>query len=200
MIKLDKSFLPGIRKKLESDNKMVFLIIPVCLIVIYLDFTFLMKLQLSGIKNLEPKIIKLKKDLDALQKDLFRMQDLKNKQIEKKDKALSVAKKIISEEYIASLLQDMSDLANKNGVSILQMKPAKEPQSPKVKEAPASVKFTSLLITLDLLCDYHHLGNFINDLENLQTFIAVQNIKITSQPTDFLRQKVTLVLRTYVRK
>lgn len=200
MAKLDKSLLLKIQQKLESDNKMIFLVILASIIVIYLDFIFLTRLQLSGIKNLEPEIVKLKKDLGALGKDLLRIQGLKDKQIEKKDKALLEAKKIISEEYTASLLQDVSDLANKNEIRIIQMKLAKESQSPKQENPSAAIKFASLLITLDLLCDYHRLGEFINDLENAQIFIAVQNIKIASQPNDFLRQKVNLVLRTYVRK
>lgn len=200
MIKLDKNLLLTIRKKLESDKKMTLLIIPVCLILLYLDFTFVMKPQLSGIKTLTPKIIKLKKDLSGIEKDLLRMQDLKNKQIEGKLKQFSGAPKIISEEYIALLLQEVSDLANKNAVRIVQMKPEKAAQSQKQEKVSPPAKITPLLINLELLCDYHHLGGFLNDLENAQSFIAVQNIKITSQAADFFRQKVNLVLRTYVKK
>lgn len=200
MIQFNKSFMLKIGRALGTGNKMFFLAIAVCLIAPYLDFAFLMKLQLSGVKNLELKITRLKKDLSALEKDLLRMQELKNKQLEKKDKWLLGAKKIISEEYKASLLQDVSNLANKNGVRIMQMKPEKAPPSQKQERVSSPEKFTPLLITLDLFCDYHQMGAFINDLENAQILIAVQNIKIASQPKDFLRQKVSLVLRTYVKK
>lgn len=177
--------------KLESGNKTIFLIILASFMVIYLDFALLMKLQLTGIKTLGPNISKLKKDLAALERDLTSIQDLKNKQIEGKENAPPGAKKIISDEYTASLLQEVSTLANNNEVRIVQMKPAKEPQG---------AKFTPLSITLDLVCDYHRLGKFINDLENAEIFIAVQNIKIAPQPADILKQKVNLVLMTYVKK
>jgi len=182
--------------KLALDNKKIFLIIFIFLIVIYLDFTFVIKIQLGDLRTQEPKIIKLKKDLDALQSGLAKMQDLKNKQRQTSQKLLSKAKKIISGEQIPGVLQDISSTANKNNVNIVQIKPIKESKA----LASQTGKFSTLLIALDLFCDYHSLGKFINDLENAPIFMAVENMKITSQPADYLRQKVNLVLRTYVSK
>lgn len=202
MINLLKKFgMLEMTGKIKLDNKKIFLIIVICLVIVYFDFQFLIKLQLKALKGLRPKIVRLKEDLDTLNKDLVKMQDLKNRQIGANQKVASDVKRIISEGEIASLLQDVSDMANKNEIKILQMKPARE--SPGLKQAIAVAgieKFTPLLITLDLFCDYHHLGKFLNDLENAKDFIAVQNIKITSQQTDYLKQKASLVLKAYVRK
>lgn len=178
--------------KLALDNKKIFLIIFVFLIIIYLDFTFLIKKQFESLKTQGTKIAKLKKDLDTLAK----MQDLKNKQRQTNQKLFSKAKKLISEGEVPAILQDVSSIANKNNVNIMQIKPIKESKA----LAPPTGKFSTLLITLDLFCDYHSLGKFINELENAQTFMAVQSMKITTQATDYLKQKVNLVLRTYVSK
>ena len=184
--------------KLELDNKKIYLIILVFIILIFLDFTFVIRRQLQNIKNIQPKIIKLKKDLDALNKDLAKIQELKNKQVGANQKPAPKVKKIIPDPQTVSLLQNISEVANRDGVQIMQIKSSKETQS-KQEKLPVD-KFTPLVITLDLVSDYHHFGRFINDLENSQTFIAVESFKINSQQPDYIKQKISLVLKTYVTK
>ena len=183
-----------------NDKKTILIIVSSLIIIIYLDFTFLINKQLGSIKNLGPKIGRLKKDLDTLEKDLFKIQDIQNKQVQTKQKIIRKVKKIITDEEKAVCLQDISDLANKNDVKIIQIKFSSESESQKEAKVSSTENFTPLLITLDLSCDYHRMGAFINDLENAQIFIAVQNMKITSQPEDYLKQEVILALKTYVKK
>jgi len=185
--------------KLKLDNKKIFAIILASLVLIYLDFTFLINLQLKAIRKVTPKITKIKADLDALTKNVGGIDDFKNSQIEVRQKLLAKTKKTISEGEIAWILQDVSELANKNNVKITQMKPVKEPEA-KQGKAPLKPKLSPLLITIDLSCGYHDLGRFINSLENAQTFFAVQGVKITPGQNDYLKQKVNLVLKAYVKK
>jgi Tfp pilus assembly protein PilO len=185
--------------KIALDNKKVFLIILACLIVAYLDTVFFMKMQLNTIKRINPQIIKLRKDLSTAQKELADIQNLRKTQAETKQKLLSKTKKIISGEEVAMLLEAISELANKDGVKINQMKPSREPQVKQEKDSK-EIKFAPLLIKIDLSCNYHHFGKFINDLENGQIFVALQDMKIVSQQADYLKQDVNLVLMTYVKK
>ena len=87
-------------KGLKLDNKKIFIIAFVGVLILYIDFAFIMKLQLQGIRTLTPKIIKLKKDFDNLAKDLSWMHDLGLEA--SKDKAQigapNKAKEIISED------------------------------------------------------------------------------------------------------
>ncbi len=185
--------------KIKLDNRKILLLIIASVVLIYLDFTFIAKLQLNSLKNSKPKITKLRRDLDILNKDLRRMQDLKNKQAEMSKTILAKAKKLISEEQVSALLRDISDIANKNSVKIEQIKPSKESQVKSDKNAPLA-KFTLLSINLELSCDYHHLGKFINDLENADTYMAVQRLNITPKQSNYINQKATLELRVYVKK
>ncbi len=185
--------------KLELDNKKIYLIISVFVILIYIDFTFVIGRQLQNIKNIQPKITKLRQDLNTLNKDLAKIQELKNKQVGTNQKSTPKVKKIISDAEILSLLQNISQIANKDGVQIMQIKSSKEVQVKQDKPI-ALDKFTPIFITLDLLTDYHHFGKFVNDLENSQTFIAVQSFKINSQQSNYIKQKISLVLKTYVTK
>jgi len=198
---LNNPLIQKILAKLKlNDKKTILIIVSSLIIIIYLDLTFLINKQLGSIKNLGPKIGKLKKDLDTLEKDLFRIQDIQNKQAQTKQKIISKVKKIITNEEKTACLQDISDLANKNKVKIIQIKFSSESESQKEVKVSSMENLTPLLITLDLSCDYHQMGAFINDLENAQIFIAVQNMKITSQTEDFLKQEVILALKTYVKK
>lgn len=183
------------------DSKKIILIIITCLIITYLDFNFFMAFQLKMLKNLNPRIIKVKADLSQLDKESANMQDLKSKQVSPGAAPSSEIKKVISEEDTPSLLKAISDAANINDVRITQMKPLKAAEGKDAKAPADTGKLTPLLITLDLTGAYHHLGRFINDLENVEIFIAVENLKITPQGSaDYLKQKAGLVLKTYVKK
>ncbi len=185
--------------ELKLDNKKIFLIAFVGLLILYVDFAFIMKLQLQGIITLTPKIIKLKKDVDNLAKDLSLMQDLERKA--SKDKAQIGAlkpKEIISENKILLLLQEVSELANKNRVKIMQINTSKDTKAQ--EEVIAGERLLPIIITLDLTCGYHSLGSFINALENARQYIDVQDMKIIRDPRDYLLQNVDLVLRTYVKQ
>jgi len=185
--------------KLKLDDKKLFAVILFCLIIIYLDFAFLIQMQFRAVKDLNPKIKKLKIDLSELSGKLNTAQDLKNIQTDIRHKFFSKAKKIPSEDEITSLLESVSDLANKRNIRITQMRPYKESQG-KQEKALAAQKFTAYYINLDLSCGYHSLGQFLNDLENAQILFAVQDLKIVSGDTDYLKQNVNLLLRTYVKR
>jgi len=185
---------------LELDNKKIFLILLICIIFLYLDFSFIFKSQLQALKTTEPKIAALKRNLGNFKKDMLKMDELKKKQIEPAQKSAEKLKKIISSEQLPFLLQDLSDIANKNDVKIEQIKPSKDSQISKQDKIAGIDKLQPVLITLDLAGDYHHFGKFINDIEGAQAFIAVQGMKISSPKDEYFRQKVSLVLRTYVKK
>ena len=183
---------------LDLNKKKIFLIIAVSLVVIYIDFTFLIKLQFKGAKAMGVKIVRLKKEIDTLHKDLSTMHDLERKQTQTKQESTLKAKKIILEEQIPALLQDISSIANKHDVKIMQIKPSKES---KTKDEKGSVieKLTPLLIRLDLMCGYHNLGSFLNDLDNSEQVMSIQEMKIMPNPGDCFQQKVNLVLKTHVK-
>jgi Tfp pilus assembly protein PilO len=198
--------MKNILNKLELDNKKILLIILGFLIIVYLDFSFLLNFQLNRIKTSEPKIIKLKKELETLGKDLAKMKDLRSEQLKGEDKPLFITRKIISKDGVSSVLQDISDIADKNNVKIIKMQPvlAKvapgQKQKDLEKDSKEKDRFNPLFLNLNIICDYHRLGYFINDLENAAVLFAVKDLKITTQPKDPLKQKVDLVLKIYVKK
>ncbi|MCX5706235.1 MAG: type 4a pilus biogenesis protein PilO [Candidatus Omnitrophica bacterium] len=179
-------------ENLQLDNKKIILIVLISAVLLYVDFSYLLKSQLAGLKGKDSQVINLKKELNNFQKDLKNMQDLKAKQALPSSKQLK-AKKIISESQVASLLQDISKLANSNDIRIQQLRPSREAEG-------KAGKSTVLFIAMELLGDYHHLGKFVNELENAEVFMSVQEIKIRAQDSDPLKQRASLLLKTYVNK
>jgi Tfp pilus assembly protein PilO len=197
----NKASLINIQNKLQLDGKKISLIMLfVFMLIIYFDFRFIIKSQLNTLKRLEPKFIKLKADLDTLNKGFAYMRESKNKQTKIQHPLATGFKKLISEDRVHVLFQGISELANKNNVRIILMRPSRESPVPKLEKATVTEKFISLLVALDLICDYQSLVNFVNDLETNDILLVVQNIKIAPQQADILKQKVDLVLKTYVQK
>lgn len=178
--------------KLKFDNKKIILLISVYSIIVYIDFAFFIKLQLHGIKNKGLKITQLKKDMDNFTKDLLTMQ-----QTQREEKSVSKPLKIISEEEMPLLLQNISDIANKYNIKIMQIKPSRDTKEK--EEIIQGKRLSPITINLDLFCGYHSLGSFINDLENTDLFINVHGIKISRSTADYLYQNVNLLLITYVK-
>ena len=184
---------------IQLDKQKKILIVIFFVLIVYVDLAFILKAQTAGINNLKPKIGRLKNDLANLNRDLENMRVAKNKQSLAAQKAVVKSSKIIQEGQVSGLLQEISSLANKFDIKIIQIRPNRDILFGK-PAVPGGDKFTALLINLDLICDYHSLGKFINELENSLVFIGVAELKISMQVPDYMKQRVNLVLKTYVTK
>lgn len=180
-------------------NKQKKIIIAVCLVLIaYVDGSYILKAQRAGINRLNSKIAKLNMDLVNLKTGL------ENMRLAKVNPGLSAQKKatrslrILAQSQVSELLQEISTAANKFDIKIAQLRPSRQAQ--KEKSAPGQDKFIPMLINLDMTCDYHSLGRFIQALENSPVFMGVQELEISTQLPDYMKQKVALVLKTYVTK
>ena len=181
---------------LELDSRKVILIALVCAVIIYVDFTFLIKMQFQATSNITQKIVTLKKDINILNNNLVLMQQSQDKPTTNKK-----VKKMISEGQVPLLFQKISDIANKYNVKIQELKPAKDTKEAKTKGTTPAQKsdFAPTLLTLNVLSGYHELGGFLNELENADEFIAVENLKIIPQEEGF-KHSVNILLKTYVSK
>lgn len=184
--------------KIQLDKQKKILIAIVCAIIIYADANFILKTQIAALNALNPKIVRSKSDLVNLNRDLIKMRASKDRQGEAAQKAVIKTSELLLEGQIAGLLRDISNEANKFDIKISQIRPGREMQA--AKPAVAGDKFTPILINLVLTCDYHNLGKFISELENYQVFLEVQELKISTQIPDYMKQKVILALKTYVAK
>lgn len=182
--------------KLDKQKKILILIFFV--LFVYLDFNYILKAQRAGLSRLGLKIAKLNTDLVNLNQGLENMRLAKSNPAALTQKKAIRSPKILAEGRISEILQEISSAANKFDIRIAQIRPSRQGQ--KEKSAISQDKVTLLLINLDLVSDYHNLGRFIQSLENSPIFMGVQELKISTQLPDYMKQKVTLVVKTYVTK
>jgi len=183
--------------KLVFDKNKLLLIVIVWVATLYIDFNYLLKFQISALKKTGSKISQLKKEIDSFDKELA---DLKNMQALAKAKPSQKLRRLISEEQIPLLLQKISDVAKNNNVVIMQIKPTREQQNNAAAKPSQPQNLAPIFINLDLISDYHSLGNFINGIENLEEFIAVGSFRIAREEKDYFKEKITLILKTYANK
>ena len=182
-------------ENIQLDQQKKILIVIFCVLIAYVDLTYILKAQTSGLKGVDLKIMRLEKDTKDLNRDLEIMRNSKGKDgLISKD--ASGSSRIMAEGQISGLLQEISSTANKFNIKIIQITPKRETS----KSVVPGDKFVPILITLDMVCDYHSLGKFINALENSLIFMGVAELKILNRPSEYLKQGVSLIVRTYVSK
>ena len=178
---------------IQLDNQKKILIVIFCVLIAYVDINYILKSQTNALKNLGPKIERIEKDLANLNRNLENMRLSKNKlnTLDQKDQTKTV--RFVSEHQISGLLRDISNQANKLSIKIFQIRPSRD-----LKSAKPGDKSSPYLINLDLEGDYHNLGKFISWMENYSVFMEVQELKIEAQDQDYMKQKINLIIKTYV--
>ncbi len=185
--------------ELKLDSKKMILIAAACLIILYIDFTLIMKLQFNGIKTASPKIAGLKKDIANLSKDLSKLQALEKGQGKVvSDSKITKSKEVVSEDKVLLVLQEISSIGNDKRVKITRLNTSRDAKAQ--EEVIAGEKLLPVIITLDLSCSYHSFGNFLNAIEDAQYFIEVQDIRVMRDPHDYLLENINLTLMTYAKK
>ncbi|MCX5699898.1 MAG: type 4a pilus biogenesis protein PilO [Candidatus Omnitrophica bacterium] len=183
----------------QLNKQKKILIVIFFVLIAYVDNCYILKAQRAGLSSLGPKIARLNNDLSNLNLGLENMRSSKTKPGAAARKKVSRSSRILRESQISELLQEISTAANKFDIKITQIHPSRQAQ--KEKSTIGQDMLTVILINLDLICDYHNLGRFIQALENSPVFMGVEELEIsTQQQPDYMKQKVTLVLKTYVTK
>ena len=198
------------------DKKTVIVIVAVCAVLLYCDIAFLMKMQFQGLATGGPKIKKLRKDIVTLNSDLAAMRAAQRDAEQQKGGPVQ-AKKLLNAEQIPMLLDKISLQGNSPGIKIMQLESAKpkeeareiNPMAARLKARKAEqsstpppqnagTNFNESLLTLELSCDYHGLGVFLNQVDELPAVFFVQELTIT--PETNVRETAHLVLKVYVNK
>ncbi|MCM8782884.1 MAG: type 4a pilus biogenesis protein PilO [Candidatus Omnitrophica bacterium] len=170
------------------DRKKLIQIISVVVIFLIFDFYFILSSQIRTNRTLSQKINKLKKDLKSFKKEFSLMQEgLKIK--------ITSGPRMIQEQELSWLMEEIYNLAAKNKIEISQLKPQKE-----TKTSLPAIDIIAYLLHLNLNSDYHSLINFIQGIEEHQILMGIEELEIIQNPRDTLRQNINLIIRLYVKK
>lgn len=192
---------------LKANKKQFTLVLAATVVVIGVDMVLFLPRQWKGAQKVSAGVASLQEKADALRDEIASF-EMRQASAEKGlEKTQQKPRRIITEEQLPLLLKEVSELANKNKITIMQIKPlaAKEEAPAKKKtskrgKAKKKQAATSALISFDMFSTYHNLGAFINQLEDAQSLMAIEEISIKRDPTNSRRQTINLVVRAYVKK
>lgn len=182
-------------KLFELDDKKTILVILMSSIIFFLDFIFVIGWQNKRINTIRPQIKQIKADINTINDNFANIEELKKK--------FAIGKKeIISGGQLSILMEEISNIANKNNALIMRIQPSADQKGKKETKNKTVLtgKFTPAFIDIELSCGYHNLGSFINALENSVNFMRIQNIKIISNENDYSSHRIALLIKTYLSK
>jgi len=179
---------------LSNDKKKLILAGLGVLILLYLDFSLVLRSQINAIRRDSVAAVKLRQDIDNLGSELARYQAIKAA-----SGPLRV-KEPIREEELPVLLQRISELANEKNIRIMQIQPLSLPQAKETQGQSQLPGLKPILVDIDLLCGYHSLGGFLSDMGDLSVPLSVERLNIQPSSVNPMQQNTQLVLRTYVKK
>ncbi|MGD9015282.1 MAG: type 4a pilus biogenesis protein PilO [Candidatus Omnitrophota bacterium] len=182
--------------KITQDKKTLALTILVIVIVLFLDFSFVLKPQLRALSTINPKIAKLKIELEKLNLDSINMQRQSTTGIKPRQ-----IKKLLSPGQVAWVIEEISHMANEHEVEISQIKPSRKTATTGFSKQPAqSDNYLPTLIDLEISAGYHQLGRFLTDLENYSILLEVEELDIMPIEKSSFEHAVRLQIKTYVSK
>jgi Tfp pilus assembly protein PilO len=183
-------FLASVR----ADKQKLIAVAVAFIIIVYLDFSFVIKAQVKALTNTKVKAVKLQADILAVKRDVSVML-----QDQAKPKTAKLVQRIVAEGELLTLLESVSGIAKDDAIRVSQINFQKITRPP-VKGGKPQSSFIPVAIKLDLICGYHSLGTFINDLENNEYAVAVEDVRITPDYSGGgQRERVLLTLKTYVK-
>ena len=176
--------------KIPQDRNKIILAVLIIIIILYLDFSLILKPQMRMLAAITPKIVKLRKDLHDLNSNIIKMQE---QEVGFKDTRF---KKLATPDQISWLIEEISRLANQQEVRISQIRP--------VRTLSAATTYTMTgnyspeLITLEVTAGYHQLGRFLAEFENHPILMEVEDLDIKHSEKNPFEQKIKLDLKIYV--
>lgn len=193
--------MTGLAERLKLDKQKVIAVLIFFAAFVYADVSFILGGQLRSVSAVGKKAAALKNDLETLKRELSAAQKTSATAKPAKERVL------ISEREISTLQQSISSAAKNNSIKVMQISTNKEVKGSSSGKAAAKPvgtssgeKGTPTTIKLDLIASYHNLGSFINELENGKIMVTVEDLRITRDSNDPLKQKVVMELRTIVKK
>jgi len=181
-----KENVEGVINRINEKNP-YYLIIGLLMLVLLLDYVFIMQFQLGALRTLGPKISEIKDNFKQFETNRGRVEKYKSDVKALVVRLAELDKRLRTTEEIPAVLGDFSRAANRNKIFVEQVLPETDFGDPVLKDAQG--KYYLLPIVLDARSSYHNFGRFLNELETKATLIKVDGITVGSS-TENPRQHI----------
>ena len=183
--------------KIEKEKLRFFL--PSLILFVLAIFLFFFLLRPTNKRLAETKKIYLEKKaiLSEMKGKISKYQELKREFALLKERADFYENYLPREEMLPSFFNKLTEIADKTGVKYSSLKPMEEKKT-KEKEG-ASVLYEETEFELRLICGFHQLGYFLNELERMNRFVEVKTLRM-NPGEDIFNENVRLLISLYLLK
>jgi Tfp pilus assembly protein PilO len=160
------------------DPKNVFYVsLGIFILFFLLDYFLIMNpFQIAPLQKLGPQIKTLSEDIKTAQGDISKLKEYE-KEADRQQSLLEEARMSLrSKEEVPILLQNISVLADDNGVQIDQIMPDSPSQETLVENKDRI--YYQLPIQIEAQSGFHNFGRFLNQLENENTFMKLDAFSV----------------------
>lgn len=174
--------IPSLDPLIADKKKLAAAAVIACLFT-YADVALVIGWQMKSLTAMKKEISAVRASIEAVSRDTAMINQASS---------AGTKVKLRSENDIPDLVRFISALSAEHKIKIVQITPLKS------RDAKAQ-GYLGLTIKLELVAGYHDLGMFLNDLERGEHPMMADEMRI-SQGEDFMLHRVSLNVRTYVKK
>jgi len=166
------------------------------LILFLLDFFLVMQFQFKTLANLNQKIRALHENVTKSELDIQRFAAYQNELKRLQTQYTQIESQVRTKDQLPLILENISRIANHNGLRTDQMMPNTALTEPLSKNNDG--QYFAIPIRIEGRSEYHDFGRFLNQLENEEIFMRVPEFVIRASRDDQSRHEVELTLEAIV--
>jgi len=179
------------------NEKNPYYVIGGCLLVLFLiDFFLVMQFQFKTLGNLNEKITAQHTNISKTQQDIQRFAAYQNELKRLQTKYERIESQVRFKDQLPLILENISRIANENGLHTDQMMPNTALTEPLSKNNDG--EYFTIPIQVEGTSEYHDFGRFLNQLENEEIFMRVPEFVIRAARDDQSRHEIELTLEAIV--
>jgi Tfp pilus assembly protein PilO len=197
-MKLDKGLIEQINQGVMKINEKnpYYLLIGLLVAILIIDYIAVMQFQLRTLSSLNPKIKSLSEEVTSTKNHIQRLAQYQTEIKRLNEKLNRFTLLVRGREEIPRALENVSIVANKNGVMIQQIMPDTNLGEPALKTKEG--RYYVIPISLEAKSGYHNFGRFLNQLEAEGVFLNIADFSIASNPKDIRPHNIKLTIDTII--
>lgn len=165
-------------------------------VILCVDYFAVMQFQIKSLLSLTPKISTLSADVKATENNVQRIPQYQKEILNFTEKYKNINQKIKRKEDIPLILENVSLLANTNGIDIEQIMPDRSDDDPLLENKEG--RYYAVSILLEAKGGYHDFGRFLNQLEATDILMTISHFSILGNEKNTKRHKIKLTIDTVV--
>ncbi len=164
------------------------------LIILIAFVFFAVRPMLISSASLVKEIDEKSGQIEKAQVTLKQEGDIKEAIREVEDRLAYYKEQLPEERKTAWLLEELNRIAKKTGIQFVSVTPL----PPRRYALAGGGSYFEIPMRIRLRCGYHHLGKFINEVENSSRFMKVKDLQVSSSGKNILRHEVTFAISSFV--